>query len=170
MADDAISGAESAEPQGQGAEEHSEPKGNSEGYWRRKAEQHERRLREIERAKMSETERLTAEKAESDARATAAEERAQRILKQARFETAAAQAGCVDPEAAFALLGGDALVVGEDGKVQGIKQAIEGLQKSKPYLFRDQPQPKRTGGGNPPGGNGAATINQRMNALLRGQL
>lgn len=175
MADDAsTTGAEGAETQGQGGEQGQEQPvresgGNSEAYWRRKAEQHERRARELERAQMTESERIKAERDEALTRATAAEERASSILLQSRFEVEAQKAGCLDPEAAFALVDRGLLGV-QDGKPIGIGKALKALQESKPYLFSQQPQRRAgVGGGNPPGGSHLSNTNQRMNDWLRGQ-
>lgn len=181
MAEDAGTGTEGgAETQDQGEQQGTQEQqsggqqsgGNaSEAYWRRKAEQAEKKLKERERAEMTEAQRLAAERDEANQRATAAEERANRTLMQARFETAAVKAGCVDPDAAFRLLEADALRVDENGKIVGLKQALDKLQKDRPYLF-GQAATRRagTGGGNPPGGNGTATTATRMNEWIRSQI
>lgn len=144
-----------------------EPKSNEDHYWRRQAEKHEKRARELERAQMSEAERIKAERDEARAEAQAAREQLSQTLMQTRFEAEANKLGCLDPEAAFALADRSLLQM-QDGKPVGIGKALKALAEAKPYLFQRQPQPRRSSGGNPPDGNGGGSINQRMNDLLRG--
>lgn len=129
-------------------------------------------LNDRKKAEMSEVDRLKAELEEHKTGRSAAEERANRTLVQSRFERAAAEAGCVDPDAAFALLGKDAVRVDESGKVVGVKAALDKLKTDKPYLFGGKQAPRQVGagGGNPPGGTGAGTTNQRMNRWIRSRI
>lgn len=142
--------------------------GPEDNFWKRKAEKAERDLEQRKRADMTESERLKAELDEERKNRTAAEERANRTLMRSRFELEAAKIGCVDPDAAFTLLGDAALQVDEAGKVLGIQKALERLQKDKPYLFGQSSPRRPAAGGNPPLGNGSSTTNQRMNDFFRG--
>lgn len=46
-----------------------------------------------------------------------------------------AQMGLLDAETALLLLDKSHVSVSEDGKVQGVKEALEALKTDKPYLF-----------------------------------
>jgi len=145
------------------------PESNSEGYWKRQHEKAQKELDTLRKAQMSEAERLKVERDEAVARATAAEDRANSTLLQTRFEAEAMKSGCIDPEAAF-LLADRGLLQMQDGKPVGIGKALKALAESKPYLFQQQQPQRRSSGGNPPDGNGVASVNQRMNDMLRGLL
>jgi hypothetical protein len=99
---------------------------------------------ERKKAEMTVQERLEAEKAEADKKAQEAEERANKALEQANkrllkaeFRLLAKELG-VRKDAlddAFVLADMTSVEVDEDGNVQGVKEALETLKKSKAYLF-----------------------------------
>jgi hypothetical protein len=99
---------------------------------------------ERKKAEMTVQERLEAEKAEADKKAHEAEERANKALEQANkrllkaeFRLLAKELG-VRKDAlddAFVLADMTSVEVDEDGNVQGVKEALETLKKSKAYLF-----------------------------------
>ncbi|MEA4999295.1 MAG: hypothetical protein VB087_07920 [Candidatus Limiplasma sp.] len=86
----------------------------------------------------------------------AATEKAHTLLIAAEVKTLGATLGLVDAEAALALLHKeerDKIKVDEAGNVTGVKEALEALQKSKPYLFGAPGKPvamaQRVSGGTP---------------------
>lgn len=99
---------------------------------------------ERKKAEMTIQERLEAEKAEADKKAQEAEERANKALEQANkrllkseFRLLAKELG-VRKDAlddAFVLADLSTAEVDEEGNVQGVKEALEALKKSKGYLF-----------------------------------
>jgi hypothetical protein len=99
---------------------------------------------ERKKAEMTVQERLEAEKAEADKKAQEAEERANKALEQANkrllkaeFRLLAKELG-VRKDAlddAFVLADMTSVEVDEEGNVQGVKEALETLKKSKSYLF-----------------------------------
>lgn len=143
---------------------------NQAAYYRRQAEKAQRELDALKKAQMTEADRTKAERDELKQKWEAAETARTNTLLAARFGVAAAQAGCVDADAAFALADRTGLSVDDSGKVLGVEKAIEALKKAKPYLF-GQPAQQRTsvgsGGGNPGAGAGR-TESQMMNSWLRG--
>ena len=75
------------------------------------------------------------------------------IRKDAAIQVALTQAKAKNAKAALALLDLDKLELQEDGSVKGLKEALEGLQKSDSYLFdTEQPKTPPAGGFNPPAG------------------
>ena len=118
---------------------------------------------ERKKAAMTETERLKAEKEEAEARAAKALAEANEILVRAEVKATAAEMGLVDGDAAYALVDRDSIEL-KDGKVKGVKEALEALVKAKPWL-----QGERKGG--PVGSGtipaGAAKHGQDMNAFIR---
>lgn len=70
-----------------------------------------------------------------DARMRAADER----LMTAEIREVGAQLGLVDAQAAFLLMDRSGVSVKEDGSVTGVREALEELVKSKPYLVGQSP-------------------------------
>ena len=62
-----------------------------------------------------------------------------------------AELGIIDLEAALKLADMSDVKITEDGKVEGLKEALEAVLEAKPYL-KGQPTPARAAGGNPPRG------------------
>lgn len=145
---------------------------NEAGYYRRQLEKAQKELEQIRRSQMSEAERISLERDEAITRAALAEERATTMLLSTKFESEARRAGVPDDliDLAFQAVDRDVLHVGDDGKVRGLKQAIERLQKDRPTLFLAGQRQPRAGGGNPPGGSGGGSTASRVNAWIRGQL
>lgn len=112
---------------------------------------------------MTETEKLKAAKEEAEARAAKALAEANEILVRAEVKATAAEMGLVDGDAAYALVDRDSIEI-KDGKVKGVKEALEALVKARPWL-----QGERKGG--PVGSGtipaGAAKHGQDMNAFIR---
>lgn len=157
-------------------EEQAEPsksERNEVGYYRRQFEKAQKELEQMKRSQMSDSERLSLERDEAITRAALAEERVSTMLLSSKFESEARRAGIADDliELAFQAADRDVLYIDESGKVKGVKQALERLQKERPNLFgvQQQRQP-RVGGGNPPGGIGGGSTSSRVNAWIRSQL
>lgn len=55
-------------------------------------------------------------------------------LIHAEIRTVGAQMGLIDPEAAFALMDKSSVSVGDDGTVCGVRESLQDLLRSKPYL------------------------------------
>jgi hypothetical protein len=62
-----------------------------------------------------------------------------------------AELGIIDLEAALKLADLSDVKITEDGKVEGMKEALEAVLEAKPYL-KGQPTPAKSVGGNPPRG------------------
>ena len=62
-----------------------------------------------------------------------------------------AELGIIDLEAAVKLADLSDVKITEDGKVEGMKEALEAVLEAKPYL-KGQPTPTKVVGGNPPRG------------------
>jgi hypothetical protein len=118
---------------------------------------------ERKKAAMSETEKLKAAKEEAEARAAKALAEANEILVRAEVKATAAEMGLVDGDAAYALVDRDSIEL-KDGKVKGVKEALEALVKARPWL-----QGERKGG--PVGSGtipaGAVKHGSDMNAFIR---
>lgn len=115
------------------------------------------KLNEYEAAQLTETEKTRLELAtlkerlaEQEKQRTLAETRAAELLKRAKFEVAASQAGALNAEHAYKLADlADIEVDADTGEVTGIEKAIKALQKSAPYLFKPpDPQLERFNPGN----------------------
>lgn len=65
----------------------------------------------------------------------AAKAEVQRMKLETALAKEGAALGLVDPDAAMLLMPKDAVKVNDKGEVTGLKEALEALQKSKPYLF-----------------------------------
>ncbi len=99
---------------------------------------------EKKKAAMTETEKLKAEKEEADKKAATAMERANQRLIKSEVIAAATKLNVVDPDAAYALMDKADVVVDDDGNVSGVKEALDALVKSKPYLIGEK-EVKKTG-------------------------
>lgn len=118
--------------------------------------------KDMERANMSEVERLKAEKAELEAAANQAREAITQMRLKDAFRSAAATKkvrfvdGAMDD--AFKLADLTGVQVEESGAVRGMEAAIDALLKAKPYLVaKPEPPPSidasaGTGSGKPAGG------------------
>lgn len=93
-------------------------------------------------------------KAAAEAKAQQAEARAKQAFIKASFVAQAASANLVDIEDAFVLADLSSVTVADDGKVEGVKEAVEALVKAKPYLVKAGGGIVPPGGGNPPRGGG----------------
>jgi len=94
---------------------------------------------ELERANMTETERLKAELATSQRTNADADERIATTMITTEIQVQAARMGVVDPLDAVALLGRTGLSYTEEAGVVGVKEALETLVAAKPYLKNVHP-------------------------------
>lgn len=107
--------------------------------FRTRASTAEAKITEAERAKMSDSDRLKAEKEESDKKATALEA----TLRSERLESAIKLAlvgrKFRDPDDTYKLIDISAIKVDDDGKpnAQSLKAALDKLATDKPYLLDD---------------------------------
>lgn len=105
--------------------------------------------------------REAAQKAESDRQAALA--RANDRLIRAEVKSIAADLNIVDGDAAYALMSRGEVEVDDDGNVSGVKEALEALVKTKPYLVKAGDSASRSGGEF----NGNDTSKTSMNTLIR---
>lgn len=118
----------------------------------------EARLKELDDAKLSETEKLAQAAKEATARATAAEERVKASLGKAAVQVAAVKLQVVDPDVAYTLIQSK-LEFDADGNPTNTEALLAQLVKDKPYLLAGaatttsatNPASSRSG---PPSGNG----------------
>ena len=138
---------------------------------RREAAKYRTSLRKFEQEQTDKaTESMTAEeryKTELETlqqRLAAAEQTAHDRLVRSAVVSAAAKAGFVDPDDAFALVDHDALEISDDGSVKGVDDAIRAIAKAKPYLVR----PKTTSSPAAPAGGPQAPTDAQLRAELFG--
>ena len=125
---------------------------------------------ERKRAEMSELERFKADLETEKVRARQAEERAQRTIIQSAAQAAAVRAG-VRADAldiVTALLDVDALVVSEDGRVEGLDEAVAEIVKARPYLIK-QDTAGRISATSPASAQSGETRTQKIGRLFGGQ-
>lgn len=127
-----------------------------------------RKLEQEQQAKVNESlsaeDRYRAELATMQQRLAAAEQASQDRLVRSAVVTAAAKAGFVDPDDAFALVDRGALEISEDGTVTGLDEAIRAIAKAKPYLVR----PKTTSSPAAPAGGPQAPTDAQLRAEMFG--
>lgn len=119
------------------------------------------RLKELEEAEqkrkdaeLSEAEQLTKARDEAEARAAQATLAAQKALLRADVATHSLDLKIVDVDAALALMDTSNVTYTDDGKVEGVKEALAALAASKPYLVQAPAapnlDPNNPGRGNQP--------------------
>jgi len=118
---------------------------------------------ERKRATMTETEKLRAAKEEAEAKATQALAAANEVLIRAEVKSIAADMGLVDGDAAYALIDRDSVEL-KNGKVTGVKEALEALAKEKPWIKKGEAKAGSVGAGTNPGSSNSKTD---MNAFIR---
>lgn len=92
---------------------------------------------------------LTVRMAELEGLVQAGETRWRDSVRAGALALALQQAGCRDVDAALRLLDTDYVTVADDGTVQGVTEAVDGLKRARAYLFT----PRSLGGTtNPAGG------------------
>jgi len=101
---------------------------NKEAADRRKLiEQYEAEKTQREQAEMTELERLKAENVKLEQQALASAEKAKDTLVRAAFIAEAAKAGAAHPEDVYLLADRSGVVVGDDGTVSGVEEAVKAL-------------------------------------------
>lgn len=109
------------------------------------------RLKEIDDASKSETERLASKASEAESKLTAAEQRAADLALQMTVERAARKLGFIDEDDAYRLIDRRAVELDDDGEPTNVEKLLTDLAKSKPHLV------KAEGDDGQKNGNGAAT-------------
>lgn len=123
------------------------------------------RLAELEAAQLSELERANAAAADAIAKATAADERANRATISTAVTAAASAAGAINPAAVLKLLPADAVTLDGDNVV-GVEAAIKALVTSDPYLFGVKPKPPAgSGDGGARGGTPLAITREQLKTM-----
>lgn len=126
-----------------------------------------KKLKEIEEAQLSETQRLEKERDEAKAQAEAAGAAAQareaeinsRLIR-AEVRVVAAELGFANPEDAYHLADLAGVAVDDEGVVSGVKKALEKLSKEKAYLLKTENRAP----GTPPRSGGRSTGQQTSSA------
>jgi len=116
---------------------------------------------------MTEIERLKAEKEESDKKALAATNKANRTLIKAEVISQATKLNIVDPSAAFALMDLDNVTIDDNGNVKGVGVSLKALIKEKSYLVNENHSSVKSSGDDQNAGAGKKKKNFDMNALIR---
>lgn len=91
---------------------------------------------------------------EANRKAQEAEQKANQRLINAEVKLLAAEMGLIDADAALALMDKANVEVDESGNVIGVKEALEALVETKPWLKKAEAKPVGSGT-NPPGAGGA---------------
>lgn len=105
--------------------------------------------KETQDAQKTEAEKLREQLEAEKTKAKSAAEKAKRALIKAAFAEAAIAANLVSVDDAFLLADLSNVEVSDDGKVTGVKEAVEQLAKEKPYLVKQGGGSGGVGGGNP---------------------
>jgi len=111
-----------------------------------------KRAKEIEEQNKTDLDKAKDREAELVNQNTALQEKAKSVIVNSEIKVFAVQAGIVDPDVAVAILDRSGISVSEDGKVEGVKEAIDALAKGKPYLLGKGT--KSVGSSTNPGGDG----------------
>lgn len=114
----------------------------------------EAKVSEFERSKLSDTERLQAERDAALKTATEAQKRAQERAVRADVVIAATKLNIVDPDAAYRLLDAGAIEFDDAGDPKNIAALLTDLVKAKPYLIAQTATASSGNPMNPSRGNG----------------
>lgn len=106
--------------------------------WRVQLRETEERVKALEREKMSETERVQAERDEAVAALNAAREQARIESLTAAAVRVGAQLGLNDPDDAIRLIPADRFTYDDHGNPSNIGELVQGLIQEKPYLVKQQ--------------------------------
>jgi hypothetical protein len=105
----------------------------------RELEQAQARLKAIDEEKLSETERLTRQKAELEAALQAERTRSRDMAVRAAIEREAHKQGAVDADVIAALVDRGEIEITDEGQVKGAEKAVRHLLEDKPYLKQSAP-------------------------------
>lgn len=104
--------------------------------YRTEAKKLAEKLKEFEDQQLSETEKAKKDAAEARERAEKAEAKARSLAIRYEVMLHAAKMGCIDPEAAFALIDQASITVDEaTGTPTNVEDVLKALAKNKAYLF-----------------------------------
>lgn len=118
---------------------------------RKKLEAYEAEEQKRREAEMSELEKAQEAARAAEAEKQAALQRASEMVLRSSIITEAAALNFADPNDAYVLLDKSDLIV-EEGKVEGLSDALKALAESKPYMIRADKNPPKLGAANPGGG------------------
>ena len=111
------------------------------------------KLKAIEDAQLSESEKLAKERDEFKTKAEQAEQRVRDTLIRAAVERESHSQGAVKADVVFRLLDKSGLEIDESGEVKGAEKAVKALLEAEPYLLKVEPgthgvpgSPKPNGG------------------------
>lgn len=114
---------------------------------RKKLEELEAEKAKREQDEMSELERERKARETAEADAAKARAEAKELLLKAAFVSEAAKAGVSHPEDVFVLADRSAVTIGDDGKIEGVAEAVKALVDSgRVPLAGKKPAPKLDGG------------------------
>jgi hypothetical protein len=117
------------------------------------------KLKQIEDAQLTETERLKKQAEESAGKVSAAEQKLRDTLTRLEIERAARKLSIVDEDAAFRLLDASKIEFDKDGQPTNVSSLLEALVKAKPYLVEASGGGGSGGGASNPGrGRGAGEL------------
>jgi hypothetical protein len=120
------------------------------------------------KAQMSELEKIQAERDEANKRADSIAENANKTLLKADVISKCSSLNIVDSDAAYALMSKDNVEI-KDGKVEGTIKALKNLIVEKPWLVKNNEDPKPSGDDqNKDTSKNKNTTN--ANSILRGYL
>jgi len=133
--------------------------------WAAKEEAEKTELEKLRGEHTKALEKKEADLIKAQEKAQELETRLQELALRGALSAAAQEMGC-DPDVAWALVDRSALTIGDDGKVQGVKPALDALKKEKPQLF-GAPGTPGNAGPKPAGGVGAEKLREDVNRRLR---
>ena len=127
------------------------------------------KLQEYEDKDKSEVERLTAKATQLERDLSEKERMIVETTMKSAISNEAVKMGIIDPDVAFALID-TSLIEYDDGKVKGLKKALESLIKEKPYLIEKEatPPPSPGAGGQPLSGAGIKNLDSMIMNMLKG--
>lgn len=94
------------------------------------------KLKEIEDAQLSESEKLKKDNEDLKASVTAAEQKSRDRVIRSEVRVLASELNFADPSDAHAFLDVSGIEFDDDGEPKGIKKLLEDLAKAKPYLLK----------------------------------
>ena len=116
------------------------------------------KLKTIEDAQLSESDKLKKQAEEATGKVTAAEARVRETLTRLEIERAARKLSIVDEDAAYALLDKSAITYDKEGQPSNVATLLDALAKAKPYLVAADGSSGGGGRSNPGRGRGGGKL------------
>jgi hypothetical protein len=121
------------------------------------------KLDEIEKANLSESEKLKKELEDAKKAGTERITKAEQRLLKAEVKAVCSELGIVDPDIAYSLIQGkEGVKVNDDDSIAGVKEALTALLESKPYLKGQAPGGVGNGSNPGEGNNNASTLEKQL--------